>query len=188
MATEAQNLSREMAQAYLTGTAPRTNPLSYPACQQFMTLIMQNKPNLLNAQINVTSFITKDYQNKRLCSPRKNKPNSNPIKPNFKPFAADLIRRKLKPSSQIPTTGKLILASQVGILIFSYERQKHTYQKFPPGPRQVPRATAQLFRKNRKVSRKFLKYRPKSIEKSRDRSILNMSILPNSRCYTKSVE
>ena len=28
------------------------------------TLFMQNKPNLLNAQINVTSVITKDYQNK----------------------------------------------------------------------------------------------------------------------------
>jgi len=66
------------------------------------TLFMQNKPNLLNAQMNVTSFITKDYENKRLADAAKtnpiqsqskpistpkasfrpqNKPNSNPIKP-----------------------------------------------------------------------------------------------------------
>ena len=29
-------------------TAPRTNRLSSPACQPIMTLIMQNKPNLLD--------------------------------------------------------------------------------------------------------------------------------------------
>jgi len=28
--------------------------------------IMQNKPNLLNAQMNVTSFYTKDYENEHL--------------------------------------------------------------------------------------------------------------------------
>ncbi len=28
--------------------------------------IMQNKPNLLDAQMNVTSFYTKDYENERL--------------------------------------------------------------------------------------------------------------------------
>ena len=66
MAAQSQNLSREMAHAYLTGTAPRTNPLSCPACQQFMTLIMQNKPNLLNAQMNVNTVITEDYENERL--------------------------------------------------------------------------------------------------------------------------
>ena len=87
--------------------------------------IMQNKPNLPAPQINVTSFYTKYYENKRLCrcvktnpiqtqykantnpipemskmnanafsqkdyenetafKPQKNKPNTNPIKPNFK--------------------------------------------------------------------------------------------------------
>jgi len=43
---------------------------------------MQNKPNLLNAQMNVTSIITKDYENVRLCRRGENKPNTNPIKPN----------------------------------------------------------------------------------------------------------
>ncbi len=67
---------------------------------------MQNKPNLLNAQMNVCSAITMDYVNIRLRSRFKNKakqsqfkansnpikanqsqnePNTNPIKPNLKP-------------------------------------------------------------------------------------------------------
>jgi len=41
----------------------------------------QNKPNLLNAQMNVTSFITKDYENVPLCRLRENKPKTNPIPP-----------------------------------------------------------------------------------------------------------
>jgi len=36
---------------------------------------MQNKPNFLNAQMNVSSVLTKDYENKRLCRRGKNKPN-----------------------------------------------------------------------------------------------------------------
>jgi len=59
-------------------------------------LIMQNKPNLLNAQILVNCVLTMDYVNIRLRSRRQNKPNSKPIqsqskpisnpnKPNFKP-------------------------------------------------------------------------------------------------------
>ena len=36
---------------------------------------MQNKPNLLKARINVTSFTTKDYENARPPGREKNKPN-----------------------------------------------------------------------------------------------------------------
>ncbi len=43
---------------------------------------MQNKPNLLNTQMNVNKVLTKDYENVRLHRRGKNKPNSNPIKPN----------------------------------------------------------------------------------------------------------
>jgi len=45
---------------------------------------MQNKPNLLNAQMNATSLITVDYENKSNWKLGQNKPNTNPIKPNFK--------------------------------------------------------------------------------------------------------
>ncbi len=75
MATEAQNLSREMAHPYLTGTAPRTNRLSNPPCQRIITLIMQNKANLLDTQMTVRSAKTNHYENDRLPTRPKNKPN-----------------------------------------------------------------------------------------------------------------
>ena len=43
---------------------------------------MQNKPNLLDTQTNVTSVTIKNYEENRPPNPPKNKPNSNPIKPN----------------------------------------------------------------------------------------------------------
>jgi hypothetical protein len=46
---------------------------------------MQNKPNLLNAQMNVTSLITVDYENIANWKLGENKPNSKPIKPNTNP-------------------------------------------------------------------------------------------------------
>ncbi len=65
-------------------TGPRTNRLSSLTCQSIMTSIMQNKPNLLDAQMNVTSILTRDYEKFIPLAGQKNKPNSNPIKPNFK--------------------------------------------------------------------------------------------------------
>jgi hypothetical protein len=43
---------------------------------------MQNKPNYKDAQMNVNSLITMDYENFIPLAGQKNKPNSNPIKPN----------------------------------------------------------------------------------------------------------
>jgi len=48
--------------------------------------IMQNKPNLLNAQMNVTSFITKYYENKRLCRCVKTNPIQTQYEPNTNPI------------------------------------------------------------------------------------------------------
>jgi len=48
---------------------------------------MQNKPNLLNAQMNVNTVITKDYENERLRTRRKNKPKTNPIKAKTNPIS-----------------------------------------------------------------------------------------------------
>ncbi len=47
---------------------------------------MQNKPNFLDAQINVTSFIIKDYGNFYLLERRKNKANTNPIQTQTNPI------------------------------------------------------------------------------------------------------
>jgi len=45
-------------------------------------LFMQNKPNFLDAQMNISVYTTKHYQNFIPLAGYKNKPNSNPIKPN----------------------------------------------------------------------------------------------------------
>jgi len=55
---------------------------------------MQNKPNLLYAQMNVRSLITVDYENKSNWKLGENKPNSKPIKANTKP-----IQTQNKPNS-----------------------------------------------------------------------------------------
>jgi len=44
---------------------------------------MQNKPNLGKAKMNVNKVITTYYENKTLGERGKNKPNSNPNKPNY---------------------------------------------------------------------------------------------------------
>jgi len=43
---------------------------------------MQNKANLLDTQMNVSSALTKYYENERLCRRGENKPNTNPNEPN----------------------------------------------------------------------------------------------------------
>jgi len=45
---------------------------------------MQNKPNLLDAKMNVSSILTTDYENKYNWTLGENKPNSNPNKPNLR--------------------------------------------------------------------------------------------------------
>jgi hypothetical protein len=44
---------------------------------------MQNKPNFKMARINITSIMTKNYENKSDPTLGENKPNSNPNKPNL---------------------------------------------------------------------------------------------------------
>jgi len=46
---------------------------------------MQNKPNLLDAQMNVSSFYTVDYENKSNWKLGENKPNTNPIRTQTNP-------------------------------------------------------------------------------------------------------
>jgi hypothetical protein len=47
--------------------------------------IMQNKPNLLDTQMNVSPVKTKNYEQLTMNYANKNKPNSNPIKPKTNP-------------------------------------------------------------------------------------------------------
>jgi len=48
--------------------------------------IMQNKPNLLDTQMNVTSVKTKEYENKRLFRRPENKPNQTQLQTNHPIF------------------------------------------------------------------------------------------------------
>ncbi len=45
---------------------------------------MQNKANLPNAQMNVTTVMTKDYEDLWLFRGDENKAKTKPIKPNFR--------------------------------------------------------------------------------------------------------
>jgi len=64
--------------------ASRSCPLHLSRTLYKSALFMQNKPNLLNALMNATSFYTVNYENKSNWTLGENKPNSNPIKPNFR--------------------------------------------------------------------------------------------------------
>jgi len=48
---------------------------------------MQNKPNLLDAQMNVNTIITKDYKNKSNWKLGENKPNQTQYKANTNPIS-----------------------------------------------------------------------------------------------------
>ena len=67
------------------------------------TLFMQNKPNLPDAQMNVTLTITKHYENARLRGREKNKPKTNPNKPNLS--RRSLWRSRIKPNFNPTASG-----------------------------------------------------------------------------------
>gem|GEM_PF-813094 len=74
-----------------SATTPNKPPI-LPKLSTNYDLIMQNKPNLPDAQMNVNKVLTKDYENKTLGGSGKNKANSkliqtqsNPIKANTNP-------------------------------------------------------------------------------------------------------
>ena len=51
-------------------------PVAKPAMD--LLVIMQNKPNFRDAQVNVSATKIKDYENKSHSTLGENKPNSNP--------------------------------------------------------------------------------------------------------------
>ena len=63
----------------------RVSRIQYPESIAQKNLIMQNKPNLLNAQILVNCVLTMDYVNIRLRGRFKNKANQTQFKANFNP-------------------------------------------------------------------------------------------------------
>ncbi len=57
---------------------------------------MQNKPNLLDSQMNVTTVLTKDYENERPCRSAENKANQSQYKPNSRnvPIDVNLVKTR----------------------------------------------------------------------------------------------
>jgi len=57
---------------------------------------MQNKPNLLDTQMNISSVSTEYYENERLCRRGQNKPKTNPIseKPKNVQMVATLVKTR----------------------------------------------------------------------------------------------
>jgi hypothetical protein len=78
LATEAQFITNRCNAQKPTSTRSLSMSLGNPA-----DCFMQNKPNFRKAQMNVKSVLTEDYGKRTLGEHGKNKPNSNPIKPNF---------------------------------------------------------------------------------------------------------
>jgi len=67
-------------------------PIRHYICRESSTnqpFFIENKPNLLDAQMNVNLYNTTDYKNFIPLAGQKNKPNSNPNKANFRKAKMD---------------------------------------------------------------------------------------------------
>ena len=87
---------------------PRST-IYYSLFTNHYSLIMQNKPNLPDSQMNVTYFDRKDYEKKSDPTLGENKPNSNPNKPNK--MQKKRVKAKTNPiQSQLPGNSKPCLS------------------------------------------------------------------------------
>ena len=99
-------------------------------------LFMQNKPNFQSDQMNVSNIITRIYKNILPLAGQKNKPNSNPIKTNFKcPQTHQRSGKKKGPQKLFLglncRKGYTIVygKSRLG-MVFSYSIRYHSYEGF----------------------------------------------------------
>jgi len=74
---------------------------------------MQNKPNLLDAQMNVTSLITVDYENIANWKLGENKPNSNPIQSQSNPIKPNSRKAKMNVGFYLTRTYENNLCSRL---------------------------------------------------------------------------
>jgi len=76
--------------------ASRNCPLHLSRTLYKSALFMQNKPNLLDAKMNVNSLVTMNYKNFIPLAGQKNKPNSNPIAERVKLMQSLYLQRIIK--------------------------------------------------------------------------------------------
>ena len=80
MSAEAQFIANQLNAQKSTSTRSRTMSLGLTTAKRFAKTstpadcFMQNKANLLDAQMSVSSVLTKYYENERLCRCGENKP------------------------------------------------------------------------------------------------------------------
>ena len=87
MATEAKNYAN--CRNTPNSDATPNKPPIWPNLSTNYDLIMQNKPNFPDDQMNVNKVLTKDYGNISNCKLGENKANSNPIQTQSKPIKAN---------------------------------------------------------------------------------------------------
>ncbi len=122
MATESQNLSREMIlRAYKA-------PLHLSRVLYKSTLFMQNKPNLLDALMNVTSFYTVDYENDNTFRLPENKPNQTQYKANTNPIQTQY------PKSQKMNVTPILTKDYENETAFALRQNKPNQTQFPKCP------------------------------------------------------
>jgi len=84
---------------YELPTTIYSNLLSSPTCQQRTTNYEQrtntNKANLLNAQMNASRVLSKEYEKKTLGQRGKNEPKTNPIRTQTNPIKANSQNAKI---------------------------------------------------------------------------------------------
>jgi len=83
---------------------------------------MQNKPNFQNAQMNINLYITKDYENKRLCRRGENKPKQTQFKTRTE-FISGV--KMLVLARQLGYRNNIIIAVQAAIHVFMLNLTTH---------------------------------------------------------------
>ena len=81
-------------------------------------LFMQNKPNFQKSQINVSTVITMNYEQRTMNDEIKNKANSKPIQTQFKPNTKP-IQTQFKPKQSQFQLSIMILAAAIIFAEFS---------------------------------------------------------------------
>jgi len=97
MATESQlpyrqvNIcaSLEMTTKWILARHPKCSTIVESSLQ--ISLFMQNKANFRKSQVNVRPLVIMNYERKSDWTPGENKPNSKPIKANFRKNECQLL-------------------------------------------------------------------------------------------------
>jgi len=75
---------------------------------------MQNKPNFQKAQMNVSDYITREYEKEDTWWSGKNKPNSNPIQTQSNPIKANKMPKQTQYKPKTNPIYRVVASGEVG--------------------------------------------------------------------------